>query len=243
MRVVIVDDEAPARERLADQLAEMSDCRVVGEASTGSEALDLVQDREPDVVLMDIRMPGMDGVEAARHIAALDQPPAVIFTTAYDAYAIEAFEAQAVGYLLKPIRRERLAEALGKAARLTRPQLTALASREGPPRRSHIGARAGEDLHLIPVSDIRCFVAESKYVKVHHSAGTDLIDDSLKALAEEFEAEFARIHRSALVSLDHLEALERDGDGRIHARVRGMHDALPVSRRHAAALKKRLQAR
>ena len=243
MKVVIVDDEAPARERLTDLLAEVPDCRVVGEAANGNEALELVQSLEPDVLLMDIRMPGMDGVEAARHIATLDQPPAVIFTTAYDAYAIEAFEAQAVGYLLKPIRQGRLAEALDKAARLTRPQLAALASREGPPRRSHIGARAGEDVHLIPVGDVCCFVAESKYVTVHHAAGTDLIDESLKALAEEFEGQFARIHRSTLVSLDHLEALERDGDGRIHARVRGMNEPLPVSRRHAAALKKRLQAR
>ena len=140
MRVLIVDDEPPARARLAALLAELPGFDVVGEAGDGQSAVEAAMAHDPDIVLLDIRMPGMDGIEAARHLAGLPQPPAVIFTTAYDRYALEAFETQAVGYLLKPVRQQRLTEALEKAGRLTRAQLAALSGAQ-PEARRHISAR------------------------------------------------------------------------------------------------------
>ncbi|MFZ0552072.1 MAG: response regulator, partial [Steroidobacteraceae bacterium] len=122
LKVLIVDDEPPARERLRSLLAEIGDAAIVGEAGSGIEALSQAATLAPDVVLLDVRMPGMDGIEAARHLSTLEEPPAVIFTTAYDEYAVNAFESRAVGYLLKPIRREKLVAALLQAGRLTRPQ-------------------------------------------------------------------------------------------------------------------------
>ena len=126
MRVLIVDDELPARERLKRLLEEIDACELAGEAANGAEAIALAVRLAPDVVLMDIRMPGMDGVEAARHLGQLDEPPAVIFITAYDEYALRAFDTSAVGYLLKPVRREKLADTLTRATRLTKPQLAAI---------------------------------------------------------------------------------------------------------------------
>ena len=243
MRVVIVDDEPPARDRLAQLLQELEGWESVGLAGNGSEALTLCAQHKPDVVLMDVRMPGMDGIEAARHLGAMEEPPAVIFTTAFDEYAIDAFDAQAVGYLMKPVRKERLARALRHAARLSRPQLAAVAAEsvdEG--RRTRICARVGEQLRLIPVEDILYFQADQKYVCVHHAGGQELIDESLKALAEEFAPEFLRIHRNALVSVKHIDAVEKNADGGYFARLKGRDELLAVSRRHATELRKRLRS-
>ena len=191
MRAIIVDDEPPARERLRRLLEELREVAVVGEAANGSEALRLCAELDPDVVLLDIRMPGMDGIEAARHLAVLEQPPAVIFTTAYDQHALEAFETQAVGYLLKPVRREKLAQAIRQAARLAVPQLLRIAERARlGRRRAQICARLGEHLRLIPVDDIYYFAADQKYVTVRHRGGSDLIDESLRALADRVRAGF-----------------------------------------------------
>src|SRR5690606_28895255 len=141
----------------------------------------------PDVVLLDVRMPGMDGIEAARQISSLIEPPAVIFTTAYDEYAVSAFDTSAVGYLLKPIRKEKLADALERAGHLTRPQMQKLGlSGEPVPRRTHIAARHREGLRLIPVEEIMFFFADQKYTTVRHLKGEDLIEDSLRSLEEEF---------------------------------------------------------
>ncbi|HEX4619089.1 MAG TPA: response regulator, partial [Steroidobacteraceae bacterium] len=138
LKVLIVDDEPPARERLRSLLAEIAEVDVVGEAVSGAEALAHTHDLAPDIVLLDVRMPGMNGLEAARHLSVLEEPPAVIFTTAYDEYAVEAFEAHAAGYLLKPVRKEQLAAALTRAGRLTRAQLQKLAAAGGEAaRRTH----------------------------------------------------------------------------------------------------------
>ncbi len=241
MRVLIVDDEPPARDRLHRLLEELPGVLCVGEAANGAEALALAASSAADLVLLDIRMPGMDGIEVARHLATLTQPPAVIFTTAFDQYALEAFDSQAVDYLLKPVRRERLEAALGKAQRLTRPQLLKLASasRLGE-KRSHIAARLKDKVRLIPVGEIYCLIADQKYTTVHHQGGSDLIEDSLKALEEEFAAEFVRVHRNSLVALRHLEAVERLDDGHYVARVRGTDLTLPVSRRLASDVLRRL---
>jgi two-component system, LytTR family, response regulator AlgR len=240
VRILLVDDEALARGRLAALLAADHDHEVVGEAVSGEECLKLVARCRPDVVLLDIRMPGMDGIETARHLAALSDPPAVIFVTAYDAFAIEAFDAQAVGYLLKPVRGERLAEALRRAARPTRPQLAALTG-SASARRRRIAAKLGDTLRLIPVDTIRYFQADQKYVTVHHVGGADLIDESLKELAAEFREDFVRIHRNALVALKYAAALERDAQGQLQVRLEGITEPLAVSRRHAPEARKRMQ--
>lgn len=235
LRTLIVDDEPPARERLRRLLDGLQDIAVVGEAANGREALDLCARLQPDVVLLDIRMPGMDGIEAARHMNALDEPPAVIFTTAYDEYALEAFEAQAVGYLLKPVRPERLARAVRRAVRIAGPQLLRLAEQSQlGRRRSQICARLGEQLRLIPVEDVYFFSADQKYVTVVHRGGSDLIDESLRALAGEFAPDFVRIHRNSLVAVRHVKSVERDAEGRHVVRFKECADELPVSRRHAA---------
>jgi two-component system response regulator AlgR len=236
MRAIIVDDEPPARERLRRLLEELRDVAVVGEAGNGSEALRLCAELDPDVVLLDIRMPGMDGIEAARHLAVLEEPPAVIFTTAYDQHALEAFDAHAVGYLLKPVRREKLAQAIRQAARLAVPLLLRIAERTRlGRRRAQICARLGEHLRLIPMEDIYYFAADQKYVTVRHRGGSDLIDESLRALADEFAPDFVRVHRNSLVALKHVRAVERGADGQYAVRLAGCDALLPVSRRHATA--------
>lgn len=242
MKVVIVDDELPARARLRRLLEEIGGYEVVAEATNGAEALAACARALPELVLMDIRMPGIGGIEAARHLSALAQPPAVIFVTAYDEYAIEAFEAQAVGYLLKPVRKERLQAALERAARPTRAQLAAVArTDEKPARRQHIAARIADRLRLIPIENVLYFQADQKYVSVRHLEGEVLIDDSLKDLEEEFGNDFLRIHRNALIAVRHLVAVEKLPNAQYQARLRGCDQPLAVSRRHAKALRRLLR--
>lgn len=242
LRVLIVDDEPPARERLRSLLEEIGNLDIIGDAANGTQALKLAVDLSPDVVLLDVRMPGMDGIEAARQLNSLVEPPAVIFTTAYDEYAINAFDAQAVGYLLKPIRKEKLAAALNQAGRLTRPQLQRIAAAtEAPPRRTHIAARNREGLRLIPIEEILFFFADQKYTTVRHLKGEDLIEDSLRSLEEEFGPAFVRIHRNALVSVRYLERIERNAEGQYFVRVRGCEGPLQVSRRMAGELRDRFR--
>jgi two-component system, LytTR family, response regulator AlgR len=239
LKVLIVDDEAPARERLRRLLGEVQDVEVVGEASHGHEALAASHDLVPDVVLLDVRMPGMDGLQVARHLNVLEEPPAVIFTTAFDQYAVEAFAAHAVGYLLKPVRQEQLAAALARAGRLTRAQLQTLAA--AGERRSHIAARRREGLRLIPLEQVQYFLADQKYTTVRHANGEDLIEDSLRLLESEFGPAFVRIHRNALVAVKYLERIERGADGQYLVHLRGCEAPLPVSRRMAGELKERFR--
>jgi two-component system response regulator AlgR len=241
LRVLIVDDESPARERLRSLLTEIADVEVAGEAATAREALERVHELVPDVVLLDVRMPGMDGLQAARHLNVLEEPPAIIFTTAFEQYAVDAFETHAVGYLLKPVRQEQLAAALTRAGRLTRAQLQKLAAAEGGERRSHIAARHREGLKLIPIEEVQYFLADQKYTTVRHVRGEDLIEDSLRLLESEFPAEFVRIHRNALVGVKHLERIERRADGQYFVHLRGGDAPLPVSRRMAGELKERFR--
>jgi two-component system response regulator AlgR len=240
LRILVVDDEAPARERLRSLLAEIADVEVAGEAANGHEALSRARELAPDVVLLDVRMPGMDGLEAARHLNVLDEPPAVIFTTAFDQYAVAAFEAHAMGYLLKPVRKEQLAAALTRAGRLTRAQLQKLAA-AGAARRTHIAARRRDGLALIPLEEVQFFLADQKYTTVRHTGGEDLIEDSLRLLESEFAPAFVRIHRNALVSVKFLESIERSADGQYCVRLRGCQSPLQVSRRMAGELKERFR--
>ena len=240
MRLLIVDDEAPARERLRSLLKEQPGMEVVGEAVNGREALELWERTQADVVLLDIRMPVMDGLETARHLAALEKPPAVIFTTAYSEFAVEAFDAHAVAYLLKPVRAEKLVAALANASRVNRVQLTQLAA--GAPARRHICAKLRDRLHVVPVENVLCFIADQKYVTVCHTGGELLIDESLKDLEQEFAGRFLRVHRNALVAVAQVERLEKDEAGHLQVYLRGRAEPLEVSRRLIAEVRERLRA-
>jgi two-component system response regulator AlgR len=207
--------------------------RVIGEATNGRDALNAAERLEPDVVLMDIRMPGMDGLEAATRLARQSSPPAVIFITAFGDHALEAFETAAIDYLLKPVRRDRLAEALHKARQLNRAQLDALMETEASEGgRQHILCRRRGGLELIPIETVRFFQADQKYITVNHEGGEDLIEDSLKRLEEAFGDSFVRIHRNALVARKCLQGLEKGSDGRPCAVLRDTDQRLEVSRRH-----------
>ncbi|MFU8814172.1 MAG: LytR/AlgR family response regulator transcription factor [Pseudomonadales bacterium] len=237
MKVLIVDDEQLARDRLARMVAGFDGYQVVGEAGNGLQALAQAQQLDPDVVLLDIRMPGMDGMETARHLGELPEPPAVIFCTAYEEHAVQAFDLQAVGYLLKPVRRDNLEAALGRAQRVNKAQLAALNGVD-PSRRSHISARTRRGIELIPIDDVRYFQADQKYVSVGFVGGEVIIDEPLKDLEQEFAELFVRIHRSALVAAAHIESLERVAAGACRIRLRGVAAPLEVSRRHLAAVRK-----
>lgn len=246
MKILIVDDETPARDRLRQLVEDIDAHEVVAEAANGEQAVALVSARQPDVVLLDIRMPGLNGIDIAHHLNRMPKPPAIVFTTAYDEYAIEAFEAQAVGYVLKPVRRERLERALGLASRLAAATLDELAARSKlESRRRHVCARRQDQLRLIPIEDIHYFRAEQKYVCARHQAGEDLLDESLKSLEEAFADDVVRIHRSALVLVARIERLEKTTDGKYHVVLRGGSQAggkdLIISRRHVADVRRRLQ--
>lgn len=239
MRIFIVDDEAPARERLAQHVLDLGGHEVVGVAANGAEAIHLAQMHQPDLVLMDIRMPGTDGVTAARALANAKAPPAVVFVTAYAEHALAAFDAQAVDYLVKPVRRQRLEQALHRARRITRPQLDILSAEisaeEGT--REHILCRRRGAMELIPLADVHCFYADNKYVTVCHAAGEDLIEESLRQLEHEFGERFVRVHRNALVARDRLCRLERGDGGRCYLVLRGVKVTLEVSRRHVTRVR------
>lgn len=242
LSVLIVDDEPPARERLERLIGDFDDFNVAGTANNGRDAIELAADLKPAVVLLDIRMPGISGLETARHLAALDEPPAVVFTTAYDQYALEAFDSQAVGYLLKPVRQERLLDALRHASRLAGPDLGRLGERQRPLGcRDHVAVRIRDRLKLIPLTDVIYFRAEQKYVTVRHRGGEDLIEESLKQLEDEFADRFVRIHRSLLISVAEIHSLQRCSDGGYQLKLRGLDEALPVSRRQVSDVKARLK--
>lgn len=242
MRLLIVDDEAPARDRLRRMLAEIGECEVIGEASNGSEALSTCMNLKPDIVLLDVRMPGLWGIEVAQHLATFPTPPAVIFTTAYGDHAIEAFDAQAIGYLLKPIRKEKLARAINHAGRISTTRLLqATQAASLPHRRGHVCAKLADQLHLIPTADIYYFLADQKYVTVRHAGGENLIDEPLKDLGREFAADFIRVHRNALVAEKYIAKVERTADGQYQIHVRNCETVLQVSRRHAPELLRRVR--
>lgn len=246
MRVLVVDDEPLARQRLERLVEKIDGYGVVAEADNGEQAIEQVNQWRPDIVLMDIRMPLMDGLTAARALSSLEEPPAVIFCTAYNDYALEAFEANAVGYLLKPVNKEKLEDSLAKAQRLNRLQLASLAESdtEGTEQRSFISARSTRGIELIPVADIRYFLADQKYVTVFYQRDDALvevlIDDTLKELEDEFNLHFVRLHRNALVALDHITGVDRIEQG-FRVRLEGVQEGPVISRRHMPELRKLLK--
>ncbi len=241
MDVIVVDDEPLARDRLARMVSKMEDCEVVAQAENVEQALAAVAEFDPDVVLLDVRMPEEDGISAAKKITNMEDPPAVIFCTAYDEYALEAFSTEAVGYLLKPVKQEDLEAALQKTQKLNKMQLAALAERQVPDnQRKHISAKTRRGVELIPLDNVRFFIADHKYVTVYHTEGETLIDDTLKELETEFSNLFVRIHRNALVAIEAIEGMERNPQGQYRVRLKNIEEKPIVSRRHVSRLRELL---
>ncbi|MET0013714.1 MAG: LytTR family DNA-binding domain-containing protein [Sedimenticola sp.] len=241
MKILIVDDELPARGRLRALIEELgAPYQVVGEAANGHEALQFCSEQEVDLLLLDIRMPGKDGLAVAAELSEWETPPAVIFTTAYEEHALEAFEDNAVDYLLKPIRSARLEKALQRAATLTRPQLQAIESLRKPAAESiSVSYRGG--LLRIPLDEIIYFKADQKYVTIRHEGGEVLLEDSLKALEERYGERFLRIHRNALIARDRLGGLVKGPEGHAMASLRGVDEQLEISRRHLPEVRRWLK--
>ncbi len=240
LKTLIVDDEQLARERLKSLVKELNAGEIIAEAGNGKQAIEAIQQQHPDIVLMDIRMPGMDGIEAAKHIAAMEDPPAVIFTTAFGDYALDAFDAHAVDYLLKPIRRERLEEAIKRARKMTQSIIESLQD-ELPRTRTHLSVFVQGNIQLIPVDEILFFHADQKYVSVFTRNQEVLIEESLKSLEKEFSKNFLRIHRSTLVAKNKIDTLEKNSEGKYQIRLKGLDEALPVSRRMISPVKAALR--
>ena len=243
--ILIADDEPPARQRLALLLASLGDqYQVVAEVENGLQALQQFAEQKPDLLLLDIRMPVMDGLEAARALVKLDQPPSVIFVTAFDTHAVEAFEANAIDYLLKPIRKERLQQALERAGQFNQARQQsveqALPQRRG---RSYFCMTQHGELLLVPVVDVRLLRAEQKYVTLYDGTREYLLDESLKALEQEFSQQFLRIHRNAMVAVNYVVALEKGERSGWRLRLDGITEPVEVSRRHLAALRSALRGR
>ena len=238
LSVMIVDDEAPARKRLCDLLADLSNelpTTVVAEVGDGLRAVEAIAEHDVDVVLVDIRMPKMDGIELAQHLTRLENPPAIIFVTAYDSYAVQAFELNAVDYLVKPVPAARLAAALRKVRQKRVPLTPQVLASIQPSARTHLSCHERGRLLLIPLPEILYLKADLKYVTARTASREYLLDESLTSLEEEFSERFIRLHRSALVAKDAISGFEKndaeDAETQWQALLRGIPEKLPVSRR------------
>ncbi|WP_444918779.1 LytR/AlgR family response regulator transcription factor [Microbulbifer sp. JMSA003] len=238
LRVLIIDDEPLARARLHRQLEKIDNCIAVGEAADIEVGLSQIRELDPDLVLLDIEMPGGSGLELAQQLSSFACPPAIIFCTAHDEFALPAFATSAVGYLLKPVNVEQLREAVSKVQRLSKPQQQLLTKQDQvePSGRSRIKAISRLGVELLDVDSIRCLVADSKYVVAHHSAGETILDESLKELESEFGQRFVRVHRSALVAVQYIVGLRRDGTN-YRVELDGVTAAPLVSRRMLPSVK------
>lgn len=242
MKILIADDEPLARSRLRRIIDDMGQHDIIGEATNGKEVLLKSGELKPDLILLDIRMPQMDGLEAALHLSNLENPPAIIFTTAFSEHALAAFSSNAVDYVLKPIRRERLEQAIQKARKVNRAQLVELGQNdETDHSRTHISAQISGNIRLVPIEEVYYFQAEQKYTTVRYKDGEVLIDESLKSLEEEFGDRFIRIHRNALVAQQYMDALEKMPNGQWVVKFRGIDNTLEVSRRHMTSVRKQLK--
>jgi two-component system, LytTR family, response regulator AlgR len=247
LRVILVDDEALARARLADLLNDLAvdasnplALEIVAQASSGDSALERAVDTPADVILLDIQMPGMSGLEAARHIASLPHAPAVIFVTAFDEHALQAFELRAVDYLLKPVRLARLREALSRIKPLAPADAEALA-----PRRTHFSLLERGRIWRVPISDVLYLRAELRYVTARTREREYLLDESLTKLEEELADEFLRIHRNCLIARRHLHSFQRqadEGEGHWLAVIKDWPEKLPVSRRQMHVVREFVKA-
>jgi two-component system response regulator AlgR len=233
MRILIADDEPLARARLAALLRDCEGAEVVASVGDGDAVLVACAQHRPDLLLLDIAMPGLDGIGVARRLAALPEPPQLVFCTAYEEHALAAYELRAADYLLKPVRIERLREALSRAQALRQrtPQRTVflLAQVHGAPLR-------------IALDDVLYLSADDKYVTVHRAAGDGLSEQSLKAIEDAFPDRFVRVHRACLIPVARLLGLRRDPDGTLHALIAGSDAEPEVSRRNQAAVRRLLRS-
>ncbi len=247
LRLLLVDDEPLARSRLRDLLSDIAEevpTTVVAEAHDGHSALALIQKHPCDIALVDIRMPGMDGVEFARHLARWPAAPSVIFVTAYDQYAVSAFELAVLDYLVKPVRAARLAVALQKAAR--HPDEAARLEKSALATRRHLSCLERGRILLVPVADILYLRAEQKYVTARTVEREYLLEESLVKLEDEFADNFVRVHRNCLVASAALMGLERTGaeeskEDSWQVILPGLDERIPVSRRQLPLIKKVLK--
>jgi two-component system response regulator AlgR len=243
LRVMVVDDETPARRRLRELLDDCSaslPIAVVGEASNGREALDLMQSAPPDLVLTDINMPDMDGIELARHLLKLPRPPVVVFTTAFHEHALAAFEVNAVDYLVKPVRVQRLLSALQKVPRL-RPLSAERISQLPSNARRFLSVTERSRVVLVPIDEVIYLKAELKYITIRTHDREFLLEESLTRLEAEFGHRFVRVHRNCLVARDAIRGFERrvndDGDAHWEVLLNGLAETLPVSRRQQGVVR------
>lgn len=251
LKVLIADDEAPARNRLRELLSDIDNISVVAEAKNGKEALSFVNEQQADIVLLDIRMPVMDGIETAQHLQKMDNPPAIIFTTAFDSYAMQAFDMSAIDYLLKPIRLERLQAAINKARALLPSQLDALTPLH--PQRTHLSISERGRILIVPISEVIYLRAELKYITVRTAEREYLLEESLTHLEQEFGNIFIRLHRNCLVaqayilgyekrSIENNDETDMQNDNRSQekhwvALLKGIPDTITVSRRQLHLIK------
>lgn len=243
MDILICDDEPLAVERLSRLVTQLGH-QVIATAAYGQQAIEMVQFYQPDVVLLDIQMPEMDGLTCAQYLRQLEPSPAIVFCTAYDQHALDAFKSHAEGYLLKPIMQQELQQVLDQLTKLTQAQMSNLKQKEdmdNQTQRHQIAAKTYRGVELVPVENIYYFLADQKYVTVRHKNGSVLIDETLKDLELEFGEQFIRIHRNALVSVHYLEGLEVINSGQYQVRCRELDERLSVSRRHLPNLRERIQ--
>lgn len=238
-RILIADDEPLARDRLRRLAEALPGYSVCGEAADGDSALRAVTRLQPDIVLLDIRMPGADGMDVAAYLSQLERPPAVIFCSAYDHYALQAFEVNASAYLLKPVRREALAAALQRAAKTNRLQHQAFTGTGAPV--GELSVRTHRGTELIDLATVVYCQADQKYVTLHHLHGQTLCDYTLKDLEQNYANQLLRVHRNTLVNTRFIRALHRNSSGQAKLILREGHGELMVSRRHASELRQWLQ--
>ncbi|NVK22019.1 MAG: response regulator [Kangiellaceae bacterium] len=228
LRVIIVDDEQPARDRLARLLSVYPTIEIIAKASDGQQALEMIKQQQPDLIFLDISMPVMNGMQLAAILSETFPQLQIIFTTAYDEYALQAFEVNAQDYLLKPIRPERLTQALKKLAPAKRqPEYLTIKDRDVTKR--------------ILVSDIICLHADQKYTEIHLASETYLCVDSLKELEQRFADTFMRLHRSTLVNRNYLMGIEQQHNGSLVALIKNCSLKPEISRRHQPEIRQFLQ--
>ena len=239
LKVLLVDDELLARQRLRTLLG---DCNrpgavVLAEAANGPQAIAAIRQGAFDLVLLDVRMPGMDGVQLAQTIASMPQPPAIVFVTAHAEHAVQAFDVAAVDYLTKPVRLERLQQALQKVEHLVLLKQTQLTDSPGEVLIIQDRGRT----ERVPLAEVLYLKAELKYITVRTAARSYILDGALNELEEKYTAQFMRVHRNALIARRAVRSLEKhydaeEGEGWA-VRLNGIPEVLAVSRRQLSAVR------
>lgn len=239
LRTIIVDDEALSRKHFKHIAEQVGGMLLVGEAVNVVEARELYQRLQPEVIILDIRLPGTSGLDWARELSELPCPPAVIFSSAYESHALEAFRSGGDGYLLKPVRPDLLRDALAKVSKGSR-ALRSAAVPNGERRFLTIKSRRG--LTVLPIEDVRYFYADQKYVMAVTEDGERVLDEALRHLETEYSDALLRVHRNALVTIEHVMGLKRLNSGQYQVELQGIEGGPVVSRRHLSEVRKRLSS-